>query len=282
MLSEIGKQLDRNIFPFVENGGIVMPNKTAKSLLIMGEENSYDNATRQKRPKTRSRERTTRRKGQARKHRTTNATTPVILSNLEQKYFSELDAILEAYPGTQIWKQEEGMWLLSYSSLLPDSMDNAAFLCAIPFSPITPVRSWGFWNGSSWVGPRHTNPPDGTICAFEPTDGTWLPGDSIVKLLDIYSLWAVRQLHLKTFNHWPGAQVAHNTFERLTEIKEDELCGCGSLYKHYGECCKPKDLKRNKIGDAINFILQGGADRKPPAEIMRFLKEKNNPPLILN
>ena len=282
VLSEIGEQLDRNIFPVVENGGIVMPSTSAKSLLIMGEENDHDRPRRQNRPETKSRKRASGRKGKTRKHGTTNAAAPVISQNLEQIYFSEIDAILEAYPETQIWKQEGGMWLLSYSSLLTDTLDNAAFLCAIPFLPTISVRSWGFWNSSSWIGPRHTNPPDGTICAFEPSDGTWFPGDSIVKLLDIYSLWAVRQLHLQRFNHWPGAQVAHNAFERLTEVKEDELCGCGSLYKSYGECCKPKDLKRNQITDAISFILEGGADRQPPAEVVRFIKEKNNPPLILN
>jgi len=282
ILSEIGKQLDQNIFPYVENGGIVMPNKTAKPLLTMGEVNSNDSSKRQNRSKTRSREGATRRKGQTREHGTTNSATPVILSGLEQIYFSEIDAILEAYPGTQIWKQEEGMWLLSYSSLVTDTMDDAAFLCAIPFLPITPVRSWGFWNATSWIGPRHTNLPDGSICAFEPSDGTWLPGDSIIKLLDIYSLWAVRHLYLQRFGYWPGAQVAHYPYERLIEQKENELCGCGSLFKSYGECCKPKDLKRNKITDAINFISLGGAKRQPPEKIMRFIKEKNNPPSILN
>ena len=275
-LHEIGRQLDANIFPKVKNGGIVMPIDTAIPLMIMGEENSNERRKRQNRPETRQRKRATRRQGETRGCGKTSAAAPDISPCLQKKYMGELSKIKEAYPGIQIWEQKDGMWLLCQSTLLHDALHSAEFICAIPFDPLNRVRGWGFWSGNTWIGARHTNVPDGSICAFEPSDGTWVPGDSIVHLLDLYTLWAVRHLHLRTFNRWPGAQVAHYPFERIMELKEDELCGCGSLNKRYGDCCKLKDIKRDRISDATKFIVNGWADRKPPEDVMRFMSERDN------
>ena len=280
VLKKIGIQLDDSIFPLVKNGGVVAPINPAKPLTIMSEASSNDKPERQNRPKPRQRKGTTRRQGKARARGKTSAAAPVISPSIQEKYMGEFRKLKEAYPGIQVWEQKDGMWLLCQSALLPDALHSAVFICAIPFDPTKRVRSWGFWNGIAWIGPRHTNMPDGSICAFEPSDGTWLPGDSIVKLLDLYTLWSVRHLHLLVFNRWPGAQVAHHAYERLIEIKEDELCGCGSLDKKYGECCKTRDLRRNRIADATKFIFDGGADRKPPKSVMRFLKEQDNPPSL--
>lgn len=280
VLHEIGRQLDVHLFPQVKNGGFVMPIKTAISSNTMGEVSSDDRSKRQKRHETRQGKRTSGRQGKTRGCGETGAATPVICSSIQEKYMGELGKLKEAYPGMKMWEQKDGMWLLCQSALLPNALHSAVFLCGIPFDPRKRVRSWGFWNGSSWIGPRHTNMPDGSICAFEPTDETWLPGDSIIKLLDIYTLWAVRHLHLQILNRWPGAQVAHHAYERLTELKEDELCGCGTLTKKYGECCGPKDLKRDRVADALRFIFDGGADRKPPEDVMRFINEQDNPPLL--
>lgn len=280
MLREIGQNLDKNIFPLVKNGGVVVPINPAKYSASMSEVSSHDKPKRQKRPETRQGQRSTRRQGKTRGCGETSAAASVISSSIQEKYMGELGKLKEAYPGMKIWEQKDGMWLLCQSALIPNALHSAVFLCAIPFDPRKRVRSWGFWNESTWIGPRHTNIPDGSICAFEPSDGTWLPGDSIVKLIDIYTLWAVRHMHLQILNRWPGAQVAHHAYERLTELKEDELCGCGSLTKKYGECCRPKDLKRDRVADALRFIFDGGADRKPPEDVMRFINEQDTPPLL--
>ena len=281
-LHEIGRQLDANIFPKVKNGGIVMPIDTAIPLIIMGEVSNDERRKSQKRPETGQGQRSARWQGETRGCGETSAAAPVISPGLQEKYMGELSKIKEAYPGIQIWEQKDGMWLLCQSALLPDALHSAEFICAIPFDPLKRVRGWGFWNGGEWIGPRHTNMPDGSICAFELSDGTWVPGDSIIKLLDLYTLWAVRHLHLKYLNRWPGAQVAHYAYERLIELKDDELCGCGSIDKMYGDCCKPKDLKRDRVADATKFIFAGGTDRKPPVDVMRFMNERDNPPLIKN
>lgn len=280
MLREIGQKLDQNIFPFVKNGGIVMPSDTATSSLIMGEDSNHVKQERPNRSKTRTRTRSAKWKREAGGQGKACATAQVISSSLQIKYVQELDEVNAAYPGIKVWQQKEGMWLLCQSALLPDALHNATFLCAIPFDLTKRVRSWGFWNGHVWIGPRHTNLPDGSICAYDPSDGTWSPADPLIKLLDIYTLWAVRHLHLQIYDRWPGAQVAHYAYERLTELKKDELCGCGSLDKRYSECCLPNDLRRNRISDAIEFILLGGARRRPPEAVIRFLKEQDNPPSL--
>ena len=92
----------------------------------------------------------------------------------------------------------------------------------------------------------------------------------------------LQHLHLKDFDRWPGAQVAHFAYERLIELKDDELCGCGSIDKRYVDCCKPNDLKRDRVADATKYIFDGWADRKPPEDVMRFMSERNNPPLLKN
>jgi hypothetical protein len=183
-----------------------------------------------------------------------------------------------------MWKQEEGLWLFTESALLPGAREKAVFLVGIPYARSRIVRAWGFRAGPPlahplWIGPRHTNFGDGSICAFEPTDGTWMPGDSIITLLDIYSLWALRQMHLQVYGRWPGRQVAHFPYERFIELRGDELCGCGSD-KLYRECCQKDDLSRNIISDAFDYFYCTGKERTPPDTVKIFVQSLNNIPKI--
>ncbi len=281
-LQKIGRQLDENIFPRVKSGGIVMPSEPAVSPLTLGVEKSYDKASRQRRPKSRSWERTSGGQRPARGPWPPGQTAPVVRTGLQAQCEDELNAVHEAYPGTRAWRQEEGLWLLTESSLLPGLLQRALFLTAISFSRAI-VRSWGFWEnflaGPVWIGPRHTNFPDGSICAFEPTDGTWVIGGSMVELLDLYTLWALRHLHLQVFGRWPGRQAVHYPYERILELREDEYCGCGKSDELYGECCRDKDLARSQVADAVHFITcAAGGLRKPPDAVMRFARERIEPP----
>jgi hypothetical protein len=156
----------------------------------------------------------------------------------------------------------------------------ALFLAGISYA-WPAVRSWGFWAHEflqpSWIGPRHTNFFDGSICAFEPTDKTWVYGDPLIQLLDLYSVWALRQLHLRIFDEWPGGHIAHYAIERVVEQRENEICGCGATAKRYAECCRPSDLANTTIGDAVQFawfprtppsiIMSAIDDAEPPAEL---------------
>ena len=145
-------------------------------------------------------------------------TAPLVSTSLQTHYDEELDAIQMAYPGTQVWHQDDGLWLLTKSSLVTDLRQAAIFLTGISYAQ-SGVKAWGFWThplaSATWIGPRHTNFPDGSICAFHPTDGTWLIGDPIVQLLDLYSVWAVRHLHLTVVGRWPGPQAVIHPYERI-------------------------------------------------------------------
>lgn len=285
VLKEIGQQLDRDIFPFVKNGGIVTPGDTAVISPKWAEERE-DERLRERRSATRSWTGTAGGEGEAGRSRSTSSTASPISRDLQAKYEEGLGLVDEAYPEVKVWLQAEGLWLMTDSSLLPGLCHKARFFTAIPFAPTKSVRSWGFWVGVPlrhpvWIGPRHTNLGDGSICAFERQDDTWHPGGSLVTLLDLYTVWALRHLHLRLFGRWPGRQVAHYAFERLIETQPGELCGCGSSVE-YSKCCKEQDLLRDRLFDALRFIEDGGCDRYPPAAVSDFLAGGSDIPLVTN
>lgn len=140
------------------------------------------------------------------------------------------------------------------------------------------VRSWAFWVDAVslpvWIGPRHTNYNDGSICAFERSDSTWTLADGLVPLVDFYTLWAARHLHLEVFGRWPGAQAVHRPYERILEIQPNEKCGCRRAQRTYTKCCRSQDLARDRISDAVEYVCWTRYDvRKPPKEVMRFVRQ---------
>jgi hypothetical protein len=276
-LQKIGKQLDSNVYPVVHNGGIVMPCDTTAPK-PKGEEKSNERQ-RSKRSETKPWEGTTGRQG------TTSETSSLISTELQTLYESELSEVYKAYPKTQAWIQPNGILLLTESALLYNINQPALFLVAIPYAVNLVVNGWGFWGttnvGIEWIGPRHTNFPDGSICAFEPTDGTWYLGDSLIQLLDLYSVWALRHLHLKITGRWPGYQAIQFPYERILELRSDEYCGCRHSDKLYGECCQKSDIYRNTITDAVNFSLNCYSGyRKPPLIVTDFVLRRTAPPNI--
>jgi hypothetical protein len=286
-LQQIGRQLDRNIFPCVTDGGIVVPNTAPLPSLTLGEEKKNENQ-RKRRSESKPWARATRRKRKACRPWQTCHPPSIVSTKLQTKYKNGLNDVSLAYPNTQVWQQADGMWLLTESTLLPEHWHKAIFITAIPYVWPYTVRSWGFWAGGffnepAWIGPRHTNFPDGSVCAFEPTDKTWIVGQDIVKLLDLYTLWAVRHLHLIVFGRWPGHQAVFHPCERLLEIRHDELCGCGLSDKLYEECCQAKDLARDRVEDAVDFYFYSGCEeRKPPDAILKFVREQKDPPPLFS
>lgn len=282
VLRLIGYQLDREIYPSIRNGGIVMPSSFTVQSSALGKVSNNDKTARQRRSKTRPWEGASGRQGSAGGSGPSSSPASVIVPDLKRRYEGELDAVQEAYPGAQFWLQGDSLWLLTESALLPGLQRKAVFLTAISYRRRI-ARSWGFWGGFLpgfvWIGARHTNFPDGSICAFEPTDRTWCIGDSAIQLLDLYTLWALRQLHLEVFKRWPGRQVAPYAYERIIELQYDEHCGCGSN-KLYGECCGDQDLAGNRIADAVYFLVRTGGLRKPPAAVVTFVNKQTAPPNI--
>ena len=287
-LEEIGRQLDRHVFPVVKDGGIVVPSAPAVSLLTSGTEN-HNGSSAKGRSETGSRTGSAGGQGTAgrqapRGSRPSGGATPVVRADLQAIYDTELGKVQQAYPGTLVWHQDRGLWLLTRSSLLAGCGRYALFLTGILYSWQV-VRSWGFWQdlftAATWIGPRHTNFPDGSVCAFEPTDNTWVIGDPAVRLLDLYTVWAVRHLHLQVFGRWPGRQTAHHPYERVLELRDDEYCGCLLGDRLYGDCCRDKDLRKIRVADAVSFIYSPNWVREPPEAVVRFVRqEKKEPPRL--
>jgi hypothetical protein len=289
LLGEIGQQLDRGIFPVVKNGGFVVPSESVVSLETLGREKYHERET-QRRSATESRARANGRQGSSgeswvtRRPWTPGNTPSLLDSKKPTAYQDALRPVSEAYPGARMWNEGADFWLYTESSLLPGLERKACFLTGVS-NTAGAVKSWAFWKsnaiGATWLGPRHTNFPDGSVCAYEPTDGTWVFGSPLIELLDIYSVWALRHLHYETFGRWPGPQSVPIPYERILEFSDDECCSCGRSDLRYGDCCKESDMKRKRIEDAIQFcIFSGWTLRKPPTSILTFMQNVGQPPRI--
>ena len=281
MLARIGDQLDQHVFPYVANGGVVVLNDSAVPSTQSTEK--IHGRQKERGPAARPRQGTTGRKGSPVGPTPSGDAASVIGSGPQAHYELELRALEGQYPGAQFWHQEDGVWILTSSQLLPGIQQQAMFLTGISF-PGQSVRSWAFWQlalaSPAWIGPRHTNFPDGSVCAFEPSDGTWAFGDPIVKLLDMYTVWALRHLYLREFGRWPGHQSIHFAGERLLELRGDEHCGCSNSKRLYADCCMPSDIAGNRLAMALDFLWATGGARRPPEAIETFVSAKQEPPSL--
>ena len=212
------------------------------------------------------------------------ASSSFALRKNHTELYPGLSEVGVAYPGAMVYQQEEGFWLRLESLLLPNVGRKALFVVSV--MPGTgQVTAWGYWHmatiGVSWIGPRHTNYPDGSICAFDTTDGTWQYGDDLVKLIDLYTVWAIRHLHLEWLGKWPGPQASANPVERITEFKDNEWCGCSAPQGTYGNCCKQHDLAEISPKAVLSFLLfSQRCHRYPPFNITAFASSAFNPPKL--
>jgi hypothetical protein len=285
----IGCQLDSFSFPAVKNGGIVVSGASAVFPSNSGKE--FNDGIRKERctgtqhasrgtPRQRSSAETWPSGGPW----PLGETASLLISSFRAQYEAELSSVEVAYPGTQFWTSDDGLWLLVESGLLPGLFPKTFFVVGINFANRN-VQGWGFQGSSAigyeWIGPRHTNFPDGSICAFDQQDGTWSFGDTLVELLDLYTLWVLRHLHLKMFDRWPGMQSIPYVYERILELRDDEYCGCANSQTLYKDCCKDSDRRRSVIKEALHFMraTMGGL-RKPPQKIIEFLLKRGEPPPI--
>lgn len=284
-LRAIGDQLDRQVYPRVWGGGIVRPSVSVSSSVIMGRGNR-NGRQKPRRSATAARQGTTGGEGTPGGSWSSRSTAPVLVGSPQEVYARHLTALWDAYPSSQIWKRDEGIWLLVPSTVLEGLDRNALFLVVVPYDFRYFVQAWGFWihAGSSdpiWIGPRHTNYPDGSICAFHVLDGTWQNGEPLTSLFDLYSLWAARHLHLELFGRWPGSQHVIWPHERMIETQPGELCACGSRDKLYSDCCEPGDARRNRVAEAMRYsAATNGGRRSVPPRILNFIRERGEPPPV--
>ncbi len=283
VLKQIGHQLDADVFPAVKNGGFVVPSEQVVPSSTLGMESDYVDGARGREETRRSAGRQGPQGARAGGSRPSDQAPSILGANAPTRYEDELSGLQKVYPGAQLWRQEQGVWLIVPSALLRGLGQHALFLVGVSFIRQA-ARSWAFWGdhlgAPLWIGPRHTNFPDGSICAFEPSDGTWVYGSSLVQLLDLYTVWALRHLHMQVFGRWPGSQVVHHPYERLLEIRKDERCGCGAANKNYADCCRDGDLARDRIADAVNFVFWSRGLRRPPEAVLTFMRDRKEPPPI--
>jgi hypothetical protein len=201
--------------------------------------------------------------------------------------------IRSAYPTLQVFTDDDGMWLLARSTILAALPRQATFLIGVPNRPGLDPKAWGFWSEADchrWIGPRHTNFGEGSICAFSSLDNVWSEGGELTTLIDVYSVWALRQLHLEAFGRWPGRQYAltggdprAQAYYRLREFRDSELCGCGSRGATYATCCKPRDSKYGFAEMANTFMKEapgGFTSRRPPNAVTSFVSGSSPPPRL--
>ena len=296
-LQEVGAALDDGRLLRVQNQGIVAVDRlsTARPKRL---ENPYEgkgpsgSATRSRQGSA-GRQGTAGRPRSACRSRSAGATPRISSARLGEAYQDQLATVENAYPTLRKFPDDDGMWLLARSAILSGLSREATFLVGVPFERGVQPKSWGYWSRSghhSWIGPRHTNFGDGSICAFSPADGAWSEGGSLTSLLDLYSAWALRQLHLEVNGRWPGRQYALTgsdprvqAFYRLREFKDSEFCGCGSETARYAECCKPNDMRDRFEELATTFIrlVPGGfSSRRPPDQVTDFIMGRSGVPRL--
>ena len=200
---------------------------------------------------------------------------PVLSKRAEAHHVDGLGLLISSYPNTGVINEAEHCWLSVPALPLGEDGPRAIFLILYPTNSHLRIKAWGFWvEGPALVpmGPRHTNYPDGTICAFPEDRSIWYRKKGITLLVDLFSEWAVRQLHWHEFGTWPGAQLGPTPVYRLAQFNEAEQCYCGSE-KAYGTCHRDSDMdavKTNPIQEHIATarFLQGvpfGLQRPPPS-----------------
>ena len=276
-LKAIGLGLDAGILPTVFNRGVIRPDSSSVVLKPSGQEIA-DARHQSTRSATRPWERTAGGQGTTGQSRAPDSGAPFVQPGLRSRYAEGIGECRDAYPGLLAFPQERQMWLFAESDLIEGLGRRAAFAIQLPYTTRRPVRAWGFWTtavSKTWIGPRHTNFPDGSICAFEPRDKTWLPGGSVTGLLDLYSLWAVRHLYLEKYGKWPGRQSVPIAAERLLELGDDEFCGCEHPFGKYAQCCRSSDQKNTSGSELLDFAMK---TRRPPAEVLRFVWNPTSPP----
>ncbi len=292
VLQRIGAALDRHQPLRVYVHGLVAPDQVCPKPMLTQEND--DEGKGKRRSATRSRKRPARRARPPCGPREAGASSRIGGDDFRAHYEGQVTRLGEAYPSLQVFPDNDGAWLLAKSSIISGLARKATFLVALPYRSGLGPRAWAFWTAAdetnTWIGSRHTNFQDGSICAFSPHEGAWSEGGDLRTLLDLYSVWTLRHLHLEVFGRWPGRQYALlgsdpkvQAYYRQLECQDDELCGCGSETHRYSECCKPSDLKRDFIEIAALFLrhIEGGfQSRRPPHSIVDFIERRVSLPKI--
>src|SRR4051812_16617181 len=150
---------------------------------------------------------------------------------LTEKYLGFRPEILLYYPWTHFREVDHGIWITS--RIYPLGLDGPCYwICLfLPDVAVFSPKAFAFYRLSPMprpVGPRHTNFPDGSICAFTDDDDAWRPGDSPKILLNLFAEWLICHLFLKLEHYWPGRQAGLDAIYRSVEFTDRDWCDCGT------------------------------------------------------
>lgn len=290
VLRQFGEALDHDRTVRVHIGGLISFDRANQK--AVDQENENEQRREPRGPAAGSWQGAAGRKGSSDRSRKAGSWSRV--RSLRTAYEAQLSELEEAYPTLRTFDDEDGMWLLIDSAVFAGLDTETTFLVALPFAPYVGPRAWAFWKTSAgfrWIGDRHTNFFDGSICAFSPTENAWQEGEDLATLIDLYSVWAARHLHFEVVGHWPGRHYAlldqfsfPDPYYRLIEVRDDELCTCGGPGARYRTCCKPSDLGHDflKLKAAFEGRNKGRSirSRAPPQSVVAFIDgDRNLPPM---
>jgi hypothetical protein len=192
------------------------------------------------------------------------------------RYQAEVRELRWQYPGTYFRIDDSGLWIVVPAFPLGTSGPQLIQITAVPDDPNIRILTWAFWisdDRCAWVGHRHTNYPDGSVCAFPPDGGAWKDGDPLVRYVDRICEWSARHIFCWLDGYWPGPQDAICRYYRVGEGRAQELCFCHSG-KTYFECCRPLDLLQSCASDRELFKSNcNGLDigeQRPPKQLYEY------------
>ena len=196
-------------------------------------------------------------------------------ASLVTRYLGFRPEILLYYPTAHFHVVEHGLWIVA--TLFPLGRRGPCYWVCLFLSEDSVFSPKAFAFSSLGhqprpVGPRHTNYPDGSICAFTDEDDAWRPGDSPKVLLNLYAEWLVGQLYLSIEKRWPAPQAGMDATYRQLEFKANEWCHCGSGAR-YGDCHFEEDAK--EVAELKkNGLYEELPDRVVPQSIITFAKSR--------
>jgi hypothetical protein len=193
------------------------------------------------------------------------------------RYQAEVKELRGQYPDIYFRIDDSGLWIVVPAFPLGTSGPQLTMIIAVPDDPNIRILTWAFWTSdtlNSWVGHRHTNYPDGSVCAFSPEGGAWKDGDPLVSYLDRICEWSFRHVFCWLEGYWPGPQDAMCRYYRISEGRIQESCFCHSG-KTYFECCRPLDLLGSCVSDREEFMANcNGLDigeQRPAKQLYNFV-----------
>lgn len=285
LLRQVGADLHRGVFPVVHREGVVMPGSLRLSIGQPGDQREEvtrhgprDAAARAGGSEAGAREGAAGHATRGASGTPGSAASVVSAAGLTAAELKDLEEAVAEYRQLVLCAAPPGAWLHGSVRPIAGLPDVALLHLCYPRSLALPIRGWAWWEPGIWVGPRHTNYGDGSICSYEAADRTWGRGKPLVQLLDLVSCWLARHLHLRYFDWWPGPQILHSSFERVRDQRPGELCGCGSL-RLYAECHQAFDGRVRTFDAWREFRAHfPNPTRRPPSSFMEMMAAASTPP----